>query len=139
MIPLLCHFMYKRKVEQTSDFLLEIYDDLIRIYPDIDVWSKLYETASSNVTRNAKKNSGLWNLQDIRGINTTLHSEQCVHNILINIIGKYLYSENLIHFNYESILRNTGFQVLDIEYEFNFVPLSSSKRDKIFVSLYSNI
>ena len=93
MIPLLCHFMYKRKVEQTSDFLLEIYDDLIRIYPDIDVWSKLYETASSNVTRNAKKNSGLWNLQDIRGINTTLHSEQCVHNILINIyIQKILYT-----------------------------------------------
>lgn len=108
MIPLLCHFMYMRKITQTSDFLLEIYDDLIRIYPDIDIWSKLYETASSNVTRNAKKNSGLWNLQDIRGINTTLHSEHCVHNILINIIGKYLYSENLIHFNYESIQRNTG-------------------------------
>lgn len=113
MIPLLCHFMFARKVQQTTEFLLEIYDDLIHINPDIDIWSKLYETASSNVARSAKKNSTLWNLQDIRGINTTIHSAQCVQNILINIVCKYLYSENLVHFNYESILRNTGFQILD--------------------------
>ena len=31
---------------------------------------------------------------------------------------------------YKSILRNTGFQVLDIEYEFSFVSLSSSRRDE---------
>lgn len=31
---------------------------------------------------------------------------------------------------YKSILRNTGFQVLDIEYEYSFVSLSSSRRDE---------
>lgn len=31
--------------------------------------------------------------------------------------------------NYTSIQKNTGCQILDIGYEFGFVPLSSSKRD----------
>lgn len=36
----------------------------------------------------------------------------------------------MVHLNYKSILRNTGFQVLDIEYEYSFVSLSSSRRDE---------
>ena len=35
-----------------------------------------------------------------------------------------------MHLNYKSILRNTGFQVLDIEYEYSFISLSSSRRDE---------
>ena len=31
----------------------------------------------------------------------------------INIVPKYKYSLNLVHFNYKSILRSTGYQVLD--------------------------
>ena len=46
-----------------------------------------------------------------------------------NIAPKYVYSENIIRFNYSSILNNTGFQITDISYEFSFVSLSSSKRD----------
>ena len=41
-----------------------------------------------------------------------------------------MYSGNLVHLNYKSILRNTGFQILDIEYEYSFVSLSSSRRDE---------
>lgn len=36
----------------------------------------------------------------------------------------------MVHLNYKSILRNTGFQILDIEYEYSFVSLSSSRRDE---------
>jgi hypothetical protein len=36
--------------------------------------------------------------------------------------------------NYSSIINNTGFQILDIGYEFTFIPLSSSKRDEDNVS-----
>lgn len=129
MIPLMCHFMYARGITNSTEFLLSIYDILIDLY-DVDIYSKLFETAISNVLRTAKRNQAIWNMQDIRGINTSIHSLQSVQNVLINIMPKYRYDGNLVHLNYKSILRNTGFQVLDIEYEFSFVSLSSSRRDE---------
>jgi len=129
MIPLMCHFMHVRGVQNSSEFILSVYDILIDLY-DVDIYNKLYETATSNVSRTAKRNQTIWNMQDIRGINTSIHSLQSVQNVLINILPKYNYDGNLVHLNYKSILRNTGFQVLDIEYEYSFVPLSSSRRDE---------
>lgn len=128
MIPLLTHFMYTKGIENTTDFLLEIYDILLNMF-DVDIYSKLYETSLSNVSKNSKSHSVLWASQDIRGNNVTTHSLSCVNNIILSIIPKYVYSENIIRFNYSSILNNTGFQITDISYEFSFVSLSSSKRD----------
>ena len=42
---------------------------------------------------------------------------------------KYAFDRNIVALNYTSIQKNTGCQILDIGYEFGFVPLSSSKRD----------
>lgn len=74
MAPLLCHFMTMRQVKNSSAFLLEIYDDLFHIDPNIDIYSKLYETAESNVEKAAKNNPGIFAKQDIRGINVTTHA-----------------------------------------------------------------
>ena len=133
MIPLMCHFMYARGITNSTEFILSVYDILIEQYDrkyDIDIYNKLYETAISNVLRTAKRNQTIWNMQDIRGINTSIHTLQSVQNVLINIMPKYRYDGNLVHLNYKSILRNTGFQILDIEYEFSFISLSSSRRDE---------
>ena len=94
MIPLMCHFMYARGINDSTEFILSVYDLLIDQF-DIDVYNKLYETAISNVLRTAKRNQGIWNMQDIRGINTTIHSLQSVQNVLINIMPKYRYDGNL--------------------------------------------
>ena len=112
MIPLICHFMFARGVTNTTEFLLSVYDVLIHLY-DVDIYNKLYETTISNVLRTAKRNQTIWNMQDIRGINTTIHSLQSVQNVLINIMPKYRYNGNLVHLNFKSIQRNTGFQILD--------------------------
>lgn len=98
MIPLMCHFMHARGITNSTEFLLSVYDILIHLY-DVDVYNKLYETAISNVMRTAKRNQAIWNMQDIRGINTSIHSLQSVQNILINIMPKYLYNGNLVHLN----------------------------------------
>lgn len=113
MIPLLCHFMTQRQIKNSTDFLLEIYDILIHINPDIDIYSKLYETAETNVLKSAKNNPGIFARQDIRGINVSTHTASCVNNILINILPKYRYDSNIIHLNFKSIQKNTGFQILD--------------------------
>ena len=68
--------------------------------------------------------------QDIRGLDTVIHSDNSLENIILNIMPKYTFSQNVISFNFMSINNNTGFQIIDIEYEYSYVPLSSSKRDE---------
>lgn len=67
MIPILCHFLTVRRIHSTIDFLLEIYDDLLHVDPDIDIYQKLYETALTNVQRAEKKNPIIFAKQDVRG------------------------------------------------------------------------
>lgn len=137
IIPLMCHFMFMRGITNPTDFLLSVYDRLITIYNevyDIDIYAKLYETIVSNVLRTAKRNKTIWNMQDIRGIDTTTITLDIMDNLVINIMPKYRYDGNLVHLNYKSVSHSTGFQVLDIEYEFNFRNLSSSKRDEDYNS-----
>lgn len=107
IIPV-CHFMKVRKIKKPNEFLMEIFDRLLTIDPDIDIFSKLMETASSSVRQSEQKNQDIFNKQDIRGLNSTIHSQNSVINILINIIPKYRYSENIINLNFRSILNNTG-------------------------------
>ena len=132
MIPLLTHFIYVKGIPDVNQFLLREVDyilDYIDREMGVDIESKIYETAFSNTEKNSKDNAVLWDMQDIRSINTTIHSLDSRTNILLNIIPKYQYSQNLIYLNYTSIRKSTKYNVTEIDYEFNYVPLSSSKRD----------
>lgn len=130
MIPLLTHYAYSNKISNIDSFLLEIYDNIIYLYPNVDIYSKMYETCITNVNKNESRNKGLWMKQDIRGLDTVIHSDNSLDNIILNIMPKYTFKKNVINFNFTSINNNTGFQITDIEYEYSYIPLSSSKRDE---------
>lgn len=129
-IPLLCHFAKVKKIEDINKFLLEAYDMILNLYPDVDIISKLYETATTTINTNVPKNQILWNAQDIRSIDPVTHALDSIDNILLNIMPKYNYNKNIVIFNYGSILKAINYQVVEIGYEFNFTPLSSSNRDE---------
>ena len=95
----------------------------------MDIVSKLYETSISNVNRNAKNNAIIWNKQDIRGKDVITHSMGAVRNIILNIMPKYTFSQNMVSLNYTSIQKSNKYQVTDIQYEYSYVSLSSSKRE----------
>lgn len=111
-IPLLTHFAYMRKVENIDEYLLEQFDAILYLYP-VDIYSKLYETAYTNIIINEKNNQGIWDKQSIRGTDTVTHSLLSVRNIILNIMPRYIYDQNIISFNYASIRRNLGFQILN--------------------------
>jgi hypothetical protein len=96
---------------------------------DADIYSKLFETTSSEVERSNKLHKVLWDMQSIRGINAITHTEDSIVNIILNIIPKYEYKENIISFNCTSIRNSNKFKVTGIKYEYNFNKLSSSNRD----------
>ena len=131
-IPLICHFAYTTTITDIDEYLLTIYDSILNapIFDGkIKIYSKLFETAISNVEKNKKNNEPIWNKQDIRGISTTIHAENSVKNIILNIMPKYTFDKSMISLNYTSIQKNNRFQITDIAYEYTFIPLSSSKRD----------
>lgn len=133
MIPLLTHYAYMNKIVKVNEFFLEVFNMIFK-YVDstmgVNIYSKLYETAYTNINKNSKNNSLLWDVQDIRGENVTTHSLSSVNNIILNIIPKYVYNMNIVFLNYSSIRKSTGFQITEISYEYNFIRLSSSKRDQ---------
>ena len=71
----------------------------------------------------------MWAKQDVRGKDVATHSLESVNNIILNIMPKYAFDKNIVALNYTSVIKNTKCQITDIGYEYNFVPLSSSKRD----------
>lgn len=128
VIPLITHFAQSRRIGQIDDFILDVFDIIMNMF-DVDIFSKLFETSISNVSKSEYKNAPLWNKQDIRGKDVVTHSRDSVDNIILNIMPKYVFDRNIVALNYTSVQRNTKCQILEVSYEYGFVPLSSSKRD----------
>lgn len=131
-IPLITHFGYVKRVDDIDEFILDIYDMILH-YPEFiqeaDIYQKLFQTALSNVRKNEKNNPIIWGKQDIRGKDIYTHSLGAVQNIIINIMPKYSFSQNMISLNYTSIQKNNKYQVTDIMYELNYVQLNSTAGD----------
>lgn len=130
-IPLITHFAYMKRITDIDEFLLDVYDYILYAppYSHINIPTKIYETAISNVSKNEKNNAIIWAKQDIRGKDTVTHSMGAVRNIILNIMPKYSFDKSMVSLNYTSIQKSNKFQVTDIGYEYNYIPLSSSKRD----------
>lgn len=132
-IPIIIHYADVMGIKNTQidSYLLDIYDYILNLpqFSGVDIVGKLYATAISNVKNNAKNNMGVWSKQEIRGRDTVSHAEDAVRNIIINIMPKYAFSNNMISLNYTSIQKNNKYQVTDIGYEYNYIQLYSSKRD----------
>lgn len=112
IIPLVCHFIHMNKIDAVDDTLLEIYDDIICM-SDVDIFSKLYETTSSEINRNKKVNSTLWDMQSIRGRSVYTQSFNSIENIILNIMPKYVYKDNIISFNFVAIKFSTKYKITD--------------------------
>ena len=133
-IPLITHFAYTRSVSDIDEFLLDVYDNIIyapQFNGIVDIIAKLFETTISNVSKNARNNATIWapNKQDIRGKSIATHSKGAERNIILNIIPKYAFNQNMVSLNYTSIQKSNKYQITDIQYEYSYVVLSSSKRD----------
>jgi hypothetical protein len=101
-IPLITHFAYINKIGIIDDFIMEAFDIILNIYPEVNIYSKLYETTYSNVSKSELKNAPIWAKQDIRGKDTATHSYASVSNIILNIMPKYTFDKSIISLNFTS-------------------------------------
>lgn len=107
-IPLATHYMYIHGIKQSADiqeFMLELFDMCMTKYEDergIYIYEKIYETATSVVNKSKNPDKALWEKNQIRGNNTTTHTRDSVNDIILQIMPKYSYDNNIINFNYFS-------------------------------------
>jgi len=120
-IPLITHFAYINKIGIIDDFIMEAFDIILNIYPEVNIYSKLYETTYSNVSKSELKNAPIWAKQDIRGKDTATHSYASVSNIILNIMPKYTFDKSIISLNFTSIAKNTSCKSKD--FNRNLAPL----------------
>ena len=130
LIPVITHYITAKKVANIKEFLLEVYNEVIYSYDTVNIMMKIFETASTNVNMSRSRDSTLWDMQHIRGRNANLHSIESLENVILNIMPKYTYAQNIICFNYNSIINEIQHKVTDISYEYGFTTLSSSRRDE---------
>lgn len=141
-IPLATHYMYIHFIktsEQIQQFMLDLFNlAMIKFEEErgIYIYDKLYETATSVVNKSKNPDKLLWEKNMIRGNNTTSQIRDSVQDIILQILPKYTYKNNIINFNYYSSRQCLRFKITDISYEFNFNKLSSSKRDSDMNSEY---
>lgn len=133
-IPLATHYIYVKNKENVNDFLMSIFNVILNLNSEINIYNKLYQTSNTNIQKNSKINEGLWGVQEIRGKNVTTHSIESVVNIILNIMPKYTFTKNIISFNYASIKQHNHYQVCGIAYEYDYISLSSAERDADNVS-----
>lgn len=131
-IPLVTHYIRRKSKDfDTTNLMLNVFDNIIyKFSSDVDLDAKLYETSSSNTNKSKENHPVLWSKQHIRGRNEITHSIHTVNNIILQIIPKYVYNQNLVCYNYKVVLKNINCQVVEISYEYQFRSLSNSKRDE---------
>lgn len=130
IIPIMSHFMHAKSITQPNDFIMIIYDMIFKLFPDVDIVNKLYETVEDLVMRSVKSDNVLWEMQPIRDINPTTHILNSLQIIIINVMPKYTYDQNMISLNYSAIGNCNKFQIQNAYYGYSLVSLSSSKRDE---------
>lgn len=143
LIPLIMHFVYKNRIQSTdkiNDTIFEIYNWLFEQYTDVnimtrrglqpaDMYSKLYETASTTMQSHYKTNKVLWAISEIRGYSPTINANDAVNTVIMQVMPKYTFEGNVITYNITSVRNNIKYNISEISYEFDYVSLSSSKRD----------
>lgn len=134
-IPLISHFMYIHFIKTSPEIqrvMLKLFDLCVIKYEqerDIHIYDKLYETAISVTNKSISTDKVIWSKNLIRANNPTTHIRDSVIDIIMNIIVKYIYDENIINFNYYSNRKALKYKVNELQYEFSFSRLSNSVRD----------
>ena len=135
IIPLLMHWCWDRKLTniQIKNILMRAFDlvliDIKNTY-NVDIAAKLYETITTNVSKNVSNNHKLWDMQYIRSRDPITHSMATEENIICQIIPKYTFNKNIICFNYDAIMREMKYKVIEAPYEYDLTKVSSSIRDE---------
>lgn len=121
IIPIMTHYISKNseRIPHVHDFIISIYYLIFNAF-NMDIISKMYETANKIVDKSKKSNQVIWNMQDIRGVDSLTQITESLEQIIYNLMPRYDYAQNIISFNHKSLIKNLEYNVIFNKYEFEF-------------------
>lgn len=129
MIPLIMHYVYRRKIIDVDGFTSMCFQLILDTRPEIDIHAKIQETVFTNVSRISKNDQILWDKNAIRGIDTIINTMYTIDNIFLNVMPKYNFNNNPINMNIATIKNDIRYKVVDVPYEYDTRSLNSSNRE----------
>lgn len=130
LLPIVAHYSYISKQTDFNSFLATVVQMILDLYiPQIDIHAKIQETVMTIVSSLAKNDKKLWDVSQIRGIDTITNTCATVSTILLSSFPKYTYNENPLNYNIAVIKNSISHQITDISFEYDFIVHDSSKRD----------
>lgn len=126
IIPLITHYLFMNPNEKDiSEFLLYMYDPLFVIDDTVDLWNKLYEAVFSRVVTTRYSDHVFWSTVKILGRSIQDLTTLLTKKLIIDIIPKYIFSQNPISLNHVFINNNIGY-TLRLNF-LNFSPINLTK------------
>lgn len=117
IIPIILQFAYNNfGRENPTDYLILSFERLFEIFsPDVDMFAKLWESVYSRVVVTKNSDKTFWNYTEILGISVNSLTTDIVKKLMVDIIPKYVYDQNLVSLNHVIINNN-----IDYTFRFNF-------------------
>lgn len=129
MIPIIMHYVYKRKILDVDGFTAICFNLIFDMRPDIDIHAKIQETVFTNVERLSKNDTLLWTKCAARGMNEVINAAYTIDNIILNVMPKYNFNNNPINMNIATIKNDIRYKVVEVPYEYDIRNLNSSNRE----------
>lgn len=108
VIPIITHYLHVTKVGTKNDpFLYKIFRKIMELFQgDNFMYNKLVEFVSSKLTGKKSSDKAHWEKVQILGSDVSIETEKIVMRIIVDIIYKYNFTDNIVNLNTVSIRLN---------------------------------
>lgn len=128
MIPIITHYIHVYNISGIDKFILRCFDNIASHFEKdgIDIYNKLYETATSHINQTRHSDKVHWRRVEIEGKDPLDQIDLIMEKLYVGIINKYVYDKNVVFYNYASI-KNVITHIRKTKSKFNYMPITNKK------------
>lgn len=97
IIPLVTHYIFKKGIKDTDEFLAKTFNLIIPAFQgNVNMKNKLYEFISSKMNKTKTSDAGHWHKVEIFGNDPDSETETILSKMIVDIIYKFNFDENIV-------------------------------------------
>lgn len=107
--PLIVHYAHVYSIKNVNKFIILCYDGIASYFEgDTDIYNKLYQMITSQMSYHIRSEKGHWNRVAIEGKDPLNQIDDILSKLVINVVNTYDYSQNIVYLNIVSIRNMIG-------------------------------
>jgi hypothetical protein len=131
IIPLATHYIHNNPSIPSNKFLIDLFTDLFQVAQyntNIDIYMKLYTFVESAVNRTRYSDRIMWERLMILGVTPENVIHETVNKLIINVIIKYSFTQNIMNLNTVVIRKSVMSYTLRKKDPFTLYALTDSEQ-----------